>query len=380
MLISFDLIGIERALSDAIFETLFRKYGLQRRDVRLVFSHTHSGPAVGKNLAALVPDSETERAKIKRYADTLIKAVTDAVGDAISSDEAKLVRAYFATGSVDIAVNRRQIEERLFQSDGVRGDTDPSLPVLWFRAIESNDIVAGVYGFAAHATVLTTTNQYSGDYPGAVSAALEAEHIGSTWLFLPGCGGDLNIYPRGGIPQLLKHRNALVQEIDRVMNEENANTAPISGLATSLHAWARLRLRTTYSIPLLRKIVRLDAESTSGRTAAALIKTLKVGQRTNATYDRYPMSVWTVGELKMVFLGGEPTVDYAKRIRNEAGAAWVVGYSDDVMGYVGTAEILTEGKREGSDRAAQYYGLPCAWEKSVESHILQNINAMCQQK
>lgn len=379
VLITFDLIGIDRALSDSIFNALLRHYSLSRREVRLVFSHTHSGPAVGANLRALVSPGDVERAKISRYASHLVSSVTDLVGAALSPTRIAAVRAYFGVGASSLAVNRRQVEERLFSGrSGVRGDTDQQLPVMWFRRVDGSDeIVAGMYGFAAHATVLTSSALYSGDYPSAVSVALEAEHPGSTWFFLPGCGGDLNIYPRGSVALLESHRDALVYAVRNVVATES-ETEPVfledARDALAMHEWVRLRFRATFSLGQLRKLARSEP-STSARTAATLMRSLAAGQRTDAAYD-LPMSAWSIGRVKIIFLGGEPTVDYAFRIREEADASWVVGYTDDVMGYVGTAHILEEGKREGSDRAAQYYGLPCAWDTGVEETIMDHVKKL----
>src|SRR5581483_928236 len=69
-IISLDLVGIARDLSLATCAELQQKYGLERRQVLIACSHTHSGPVVGHNLQPThyeLLDSE-QRERIDRYA------------------------------------------------------------------------------------------------------------------------------------------------------------------------------------------------------------------------------------------------------------------------------------------------------------------------
>ncbi|MCA9180708.1 MAG: neutral/alkaline non-lysosomal ceramidase N-terminal domain-containing protein, partial [Planctomycetales bacterium] len=53
LVLTLDLVGIDRTLSQAICNSLKEKYGLQREQIAICTSHTHSGPVVGHNLAPL---------------------------------------------------------------------------------------------------------------------------------------------------------------------------------------------------------------------------------------------------------------------------------------------------------------------------------------
>src|SRR5262245_7391045 len=50
VLVTMDLVGIERALSVEVCEELKKKYGFGREAVMLSASHTHCGPVVRSNL------------------------------------------------------------------------------------------------------------------------------------------------------------------------------------------------------------------------------------------------------------------------------------------------------------------------------------------
>ena len=50
VLITLDLVGIDRPLSQSICSQLEKKHGLLRDQVAINCSHTHSGPVVARNL------------------------------------------------------------------------------------------------------------------------------------------------------------------------------------------------------------------------------------------------------------------------------------------------------------------------------------------
>ena len=67
-------------------------------------------------------------------------------------------------------------------------------------------------------------------------------------------------------------------------------------------------------------------------------------------------------------------VDYALRLRRELGPnTWIAGYSHDVMAYIPSSRIWTEGGYEGAT-AMIYYGLPSRWESNVEEKIIRQIH------
>ncbi len=87
----------------------------------------------------------------------------------------------------------------------------------------------------------------------------------------------------------------------------------------------------------------------------------------------YPLQIWKLGEQLIFALGGEPVVEYALNLKQLFGPEiFVLGYSNDVMGYIPTEVILKEGGYEGeiSQRA---YGLPGKWKSGIERQILQEI-------
>ena len=374
--VTLDVIGISRNFSDSVFTELFHRHGLLRQEVRLISSHTHSGPAISNTLTALLPDN-TNASLISQYTDELRNAIIGVVGEALSrSSNAGPSYLYQKVGNIEIGVNRRQVEEQLFNERTDRGTVDSQLPVMWFRHATGNRaIIAGLYGMSAHATVLTTNNQYSGDYPSAVSTTLEARFPHSTWLYLPGFGGDINIYPRGTVDLLKLHRDIIVSEVRRVVETDRRLSRPIDSHVFSVkHTKLQLPFRTRLEYKDLLSYTRSKDRATR-RSVERMLSEMRPDGKTAAAYES-PITLWQIGTVKILFLGGEPTVGYTVTLRRDGCASWLVGYTDDVMGYIGTAQVLREKKREGSDRAALYYGLPCAWDPSVEALIISKVRNM----
>src|SRR5262245_58647378 len=50
VLITLDLVGIDRAMSVSVCDKLQKKHGLDRSQIAINCSHTHSGPVVNRNL------------------------------------------------------------------------------------------------------------------------------------------------------------------------------------------------------------------------------------------------------------------------------------------------------------------------------------------
>ena len=82
LLVTLDLVGIGREVSDAVRDALMAQHGIQRRQVALCTSHTHNGPVVGGNLALMFALDETQQARIDQYATELQSKIVKLAGEA----------------------------------------------------------------------------------------------------------------------------------------------------------------------------------------------------------------------------------------------------------------------------------------------------------
>lgn len=75
----------------------------------------------------------------------------------------------------------------------------------------------------------------------------------------------------------------------------------------------------------------------------------------------------------------ELVIEYAIECKKRFGPdLFVMGYSNDVMGYIPSATILKEGGYEGAS-SQMVYGLPSVWDASVPELIYEEIDKLAQQ-
>lgn len=375
VVVTLDVIAIPRNFSSAIYSLVARRHGLDRRTLRICVTHTHSGPVIADALAPLSPNDPPNVKRIKDYEQTLLAHVLHVIAVALS----RHVRttAVFATGLASLAVNRRQVPENSFQPGATsRGLTCDDVPALIFRKWDGHRgegrVVAGLFGYSAHATVLISGYEFSGDFPSYSSHLLESTFPDSVWLFLNGAAGDQNIYPRGSAAHVEAHARSLTSTV--VSAVQDAHTMrPLAATFSARHAIVHLPFAKRYSRHQLRKKAALG--NAQRRAVAVILRGFVGNESLTAHSYPYPVAVWQIGEITIAFLGGEPTVGYV-RLLQTVGVDWVVGYSEDVMGYVGTKAVIESGGREGSERAAWYYGLPSAWSPVVESIIIDSVRKL----
>ncbi|MGI6573879.1 MAG: hypothetical protein ACOX19_10875 [Fermentimonas sp.] len=67
LIITCDLVGLSKAVSDRVKDELLEKTGLSKEQVILNCSHTHSGPVTSKNLINIYPIDSENLAIVDQY-------------------------------------------------------------------------------------------------------------------------------------------------------------------------------------------------------------------------------------------------------------------------------------------------------------------------
>ena len=378
VLITLDLVGIDRALSVAICTSLAEKHNLERRRISICTSHTHTGPAVGSNLAPLhyLVVNQVMQKQLDGYAVVLHEKVSRVVGEGIANLAESQIT--WGNGLATFAVNRREnkpydkVAQRRTQGL-LKGPIAHDVPVLAVHDSEGK-LTAVLFGYACHATVLSF-NQWSGDYPGFAQIELENLHPGCVALFWAGCGADQNPLPRRSVERARHYGRRLANAVDAVLL--TSAMVPIEGELSTQYAEIDLPLA---ELPTKETILK-DSESSNRFVAARakmLLEKLESGPL-NQTYP-YPIGCWKIGrEVQFISLGGEVVVDYAIRLKAELSGTrtWVAGYANDVMAYIPSRRVLNEGGYEGAG-AMVYYGLPTAWAPEVEKAIVDEVHRQFQ--
>ncbi len=359
VIVSTDLVGIPRELSDEVAAKLKQQYGLNRSQLLINASHTHTGPMVWPNLRNLtvLPDGEQE--KLIVYRNTLATALVSVAGSALQDLSPAIIE--FGEGSAGFAANRRA-------AINPNGPVDHRVPVLKI-ADPAGRIRGIVFGYACHNTTLTGEfYQLSGDYAGFAAETIQQRHPGATALFVMLCGADQNPNPRSTLELARQHGNALADEIEKVI--ATPMTA-VNGPVRTAFRLAELRFA-----PRSRQDFEAELKSkvpAQVRRGEMMLKSLDAGRK----LDRldYPLQAVRFGKtLTLLALGGEVTVDYGLRARREYSGEPLItaGYSNDVMSYIPSARVLREGGYEAVD-SMFYYAQPGPYAEDVEERVFAAI-------
>ncbi len=128
VLITSDLLGFVKEVSDPIAARVLKKYGIPRERLALNASHTHSAPVIGHMLRPAYPLNPEQEKVIDRYTARLEDQVVDVIGAAITNLAPADVA--FSQGLAGVAVNRR----RAVMSRALPGPVDQDVPVLSVRS------------------------------------------------------------------------------------------------------------------------------------------------------------------------------------------------------------------------------------------------------
>jgi putative membrane-bound dehydrogenase-like protein len=316
--------------------------------------------------------TKSEVAAGNRYRKQLSEAIVAAVGQALQS--LAPARLDFAAGEANFAVNRRVLIDGRWSGFGVEtdGPVDHSVPVLRIRDAEGN--VRGViFNYACHCTTLDG-NYYriNADWAGYAAADLEAAYPQSVALCTIGCGADANPNPRGSRDLSELHGRALSKEVKRIVNGEM--TAVDQAIIANF-GYAGL----SFELPTIDELKGRSNSPTAQvrRHSEHFEKVYEQEGRLPATYP-VPIQSWRFGDqLTMIFLGGEVVADYALRLKRELPSQrlWVTAYANDVLGYIASERIRSEGGYE-YDQSGIFYNLPGPWAAGTEDLLIRRVHEL----
>lgn len=368
VLVTTDLVGIPKAISDEIRSQLQKLYGLSKAQIILNSSHTHSGPAMENALSDIYPLDADQKKKVSDYSRQFEKGIVELVGKALKSMEP--VEIFSQNGVTRFQVNRRNNQEgSLNRQTELKGPNDPAVPVL--KVVDAKGKLKAIaFGYACHPTVLDLY-KWSGDYPGFAQLELEKAYPGTVALFFQGTGADQNPLPRRTIPLAQQYGRELAAAVDRVLQEDMRKLSPE---LTTVYAEPELSIATPDSPEKLEKTAAQQPVNYQTRWAGRILDKMKRGEKLPTSYP-FPIQVWKLGEQPIMTFGGETVVHYSNEMKRLFGHdIFVMGYSNDVMSYIPSSVILQEGGYEGG-MAHVVYGLPAKWGADTESII---VNAMTQ--
>ena len=325
VILTMDLIGVIERLRETAATQVEERYKLPPHALLMNASHTHCGPAYGRDDA-------------KDYFDRLATTLVDLVGKALGSLQPATLS--YSHARCAFAMNRRTPTDKGYRNHpNPDGLVDHTVPVLHVDNADG-ELQAVLFGYACHNTTMGF-RKWLGDYAGYAQEYFQQDHPGVTAMFLMGCGADQNPYPRSQLEYAQKHGRSLATAVEAAL-EVNQTT---------------LRHQHPVHGPLRTAFETVDLEFTAA--------------------DRlpfpYPVQLLCFGnDLCIIALGNEVTIDYSLRLKRELAGAdgpaiWVAGYSNVYSGYIPSQRVLLEGGYEAASRP---------WKPELEERIVGKVRSL----
>ena len=335
VIVTMDFIRVPRSLRDKVSARMLADRKLPPERLLMNASHTHCGPDLN------APKGFEE--KTQRYAKTLEDSLVRVIGEAL--DRLSPASVSYSHGRCGFAMNRRWPSEGKYQNHpNSDGPVDHDVPVLSVRDADGK-LRAVAFGYACHNTTLISTTLppepprylYNGDYAGFAQQAFQQAYPEAVALFVMGCGGDQNPYPRNG-----EMPGKLPLEMAAHHGQTLANSAVAAMLAGSRPIRGKI-LATTGEVVLDRN---------EGKPSHSyLIQAIRLGD-----------------SLTLVALGSETVIDYSLRLKREIKSpiVWIAGYSNEMIGYIPSRRVAIEGGYEAQMN----------FKLDVEQRIVGKVHAL----
>lgn len=413
VLISLDLLALNRETVDAIKRGIGSRLGIAAKNIRLFCSHTHSGPVAWPPYKPAFKDSvkyylyrlmlsAEEPLSTKGimtnflYCDRLVKSVIVSAARA----EANLMDAEIshARSHCAIGINRR---ERLPDGTTIigwnrQGIADRNVDII--RISSGTKPIVTIVNYACHACVLgEESNVISADWPGAMRERVE-NVTGGLCMFIQGACANINpdvewsddnrpdVERLGGIVA-----EAVIDAEERLVK---INPLPLSAVTDEVNAYVdipagmeKLSIKEIYR-PMLKKGASMLMEG-------AVIPEFMIDPFLDVRYpwktildsdkDGYFTPIRTgvlrIGDIAIASASMETFTETGIETKKDSPAPITLfsGYTDGMTGYLPTAEEIPFGGYE-VDVVPYIYKLPGRFRLDTEKNIRQQILSLISDK
>lgn len=357
-IITVDLIAVSPAIGKSVSQTVEERFGLSRDQLVFNASHTHTAPEIRPDKVPFFEIPDEYARKIEPYVAWLATQLVELVGKAMT--DLSPVDLFASQGEAGFARNRRK----------GGGPTDWFVPVLIARSPDEN-IKAILFGYACHNLTLPAGFvQYCAEYAGFARARLEAAHPGCTAFFLTGAAADQDPHPTGTLEIARDHGADLAHAVEQAIGRDMVSIEP------QLHiAFEYVDLAFDPVPPIETLTANLDSSDLPLRRKSRFLLD-QIGN--GVVFLRsYPCAVQVVRfgrELLLIALAGEIPVQFSLNLKAlySDPIVWVAAYCNEMVGYVPTRQIYSEGGYE-SGRAMLWSALPAPFAPDSEDRIMQTV-------
>ncbi len=370
-IITLDLISVPRGLRDRVANLIEKHHGVPADAVMLNCSHTHCGPVV-RSPEATITDIDSEKvSQAVEYSRTLEKTLVKLVGGAIENSVPSTLTYHRARAA--FAMNRRLPTANGFRnSPNPEGPVDHDVPVLKITDVDGK-LTTILFGYACHNTTLGFY-EFCGDYAGFAQTEIERAHPGVVAMFVMGCGGDQNPYPRRTLDLAITHGKTLATSVEAALQ------TPAISVSGPLQAKLE-HVEVTYAAPPTKEELESRLSTSNKyikRHTTRLLKQLEKEGKLRTSYTTLVQTFQFGDDLTLIALPGETVIDYSLRLKHEFSDrnVWVAGYSNDVFAYVPSKRVLNEGGYEGGGALIYFTTVlhPGPFAEDIEERIINSVH------
>lgn len=370
VIVTTDILGLSHDISEEVFRRISREHGIDRSQLILNSSHTHSGPVIWPALSVIFDFDQDDQRTAVRYAEKLTDNIVEAVNTAFSSMEP--MQLSYGRGNAGFAINRRQVTDKgVVIGLNTAGPVDHDVPVLKASDMNGNT-KAILFGYACHNTS-SASYLINGDYSGFAQIEVEKMYPGAVAMYMAGCGADQNPSPRGNVELAAEHGKTLAEAVKSAMEEEMKPVRP--PLRTS-HTVTELQFGLFD--PGIYRREMTEGDIYMQRRARLMLEAYNKGW--DISKYRYPVqAVRFSNDFTILALTGEVVLDYsiAARSRFPGENMFVAGYCTEVQCYIPSKKILREGGYE-PESSMIYYGFPGAFTEDIEDRVMDAVTLVMQ--
>lgn len=379
-IVDLDLIWLMPDLDAAVREAISARCAIDPKNVRISYSHTHSGPIL--DFTWMTEGDEL----IPRFVADLPGKVAEAASQAKNDMRPAIVGA--GLGECANNVNRRATNSdgAIFCGRNWDGYVDRRVLVVAIDDLARNPI-ATLVNYACHGTTIGPPNRtITPDFPGPLRKTVE-QNIGGTCLFLQGAAGnvgpvngftdDVNVYRRAGrrlgieaarvrmdvdpVPRKEKLVRILPSGADLGIYEDRPDGDPDSSLAI---------FNSNLEVPVREYPPVSEAQADFDRLKSALVEARTTGDRSKVAGAAWParraelalhharlfgggkVDLWIqamrLGPVALIATPLEPFGEIGDAVKKSSPAPFTAfsGYSNGYFGYMPTADAFPKGGYE----------------------------------
>jgi hypothetical protein len=381
-LVSADLIGIDQGILARVREKVSLLMDTDFCSILLSATHTHSGPAVLEDAFLGQTDSG--------YVEGLVNNLAGAVY--LANKDLEPVRLFVGDGDCSLVGKNRRKKD---------GPTDSQVLVVRLEADKGTKAI--LVNYACHPVVLGPDNLLvTSDYPFYLRASLNNSYPGAQVMFFNGATGDVNVGHntqdsiKGG-----KHGHRTFTEAARLGEMlarealQASETAQWKDSTDILYKHQRMCL-SLEEVPTadsyLEEAEAFRAIGAKLRNSGASFGEVNQAEVWTSWAEQMgrlqlageieagrevEIAVFSLGDLEFVTLPGEFFHEFALEIKRARAPrrVFVLGYTNDAVGYVVPERVYDEGGYEVND-SFRYYGLPSRLVRGTGEQVTRTLIEM----